>query len=147
MDPALRLTAILTFCLFAAIAGWIVGRWTLRLISPNVKILCLVAYALWCMSWFPTIVGMLSETPGQPDTPEATTIRVVCAANALLYYVGGSTWLAARSRARHLWMIALAWLPCFFLNSFGPISLLAANAVLNAIQTAQYRQDSKNASS
>jgi hypothetical protein len=55
----------------------------------------------------------------------------------LLYYVGGSMWLAARSSDRPFGLVALAMLPCCFLNSFGPISILIAKYLLNAVPKAQ----------
>jgi hypothetical protein len=73
---------------------------------------------------------MLGETPGTPDTPRQTAIRAVCFANVMLYYVGGGTWLAVQCRGSRASLIALAWVLCCFLNSFGPATLLGAKTLL-----------------
>lgn len=144
MAVAWRLMAFLVFCLLAASAGGVVGLWTSRptdtRLNSSFRVLCWVAYVLWCISWLPTVVGMLSETPGIPETPERTAIRAVCAANALLYYVGGGTWLAVRCRGSRGSLIALAWIFFCFLNTFGPATLVVAKTVLGMGFRQQHRQ-------
>ncbi len=144
MAVAWRLLAIFVFCLLAASAGGIVGLWTSRptdaRLNPTLRVACWVIYILWCISWLPTVVGMLSETPGKPDSSAQTAVRAVCAANALLYYVGGGTWLAVHCRGSRGGWIALAWISFCFLNSFGPAVLLVAKTVLDTEFREQQRQ-------
>jgi hypothetical protein len=130
---SLRMVIVVVF-LLAASAGWAVGLWTSRPIetkmNPFLRILCWVIYLLWCLSWLPTIVGMLAETPGQPDTPERNVIRLVCAANAMLFYVGGGIWLVVQCRGHRGKLIALAWIIFCFGNNLGPATLLLVKTLL-----------------
>ncbi len=134
MAVALRFSAIALFCLLAAGAGWAAGRCSSRPMAPRLQVLVWILFSLWCVAWLPTIVGVLSESPGRPDTPERLAIRLVCAANALLYYVGGGMWLATQSRGRGIGFVVAIWIPCCFLNSFGPITLLLAKLALDRSQ-------------
>jgi hypothetical protein len=140
MPLALRVTAFLAFFLLGGIAGWLVGRRLSRPIGPRARALCWTLYGLWCASWLPSLVGALSEST-EPDTPTWSAVRAVCAANALLYYVGGGAFLAALSRGHSIWVVVLAWVPCFFLNSFGPITLLPAGLLLHRFQEPRLRAD------
>jgi hypothetical protein len=74
---------------------------------------------------------MLSHTPGQRDTPERTAIRLLCAANVMLYYVGGATWLAMQSRGASRSRVAAAWIVYGFLSTLGPVTLLLAKVILD----------------
>jgi hypothetical protein len=47
-----------------------------------------VVFRLWCLSWLPTVVGMMTET-FRPPTPQEHAVRLICALNAMIYYVGG----------------------------------------------------------
>jgi hypothetical protein len=134
MPVVWRFSALAVFCLLAAGAGWAAGRRTSRPMGLRLQILVWIVFSLWCVAWLPTLVGALSESPGRPDTPERLAIRIVCAANALLYYVGGGTWLVTQSWGRGIGFIAAVWIPCCFLNAFGPITLLIAKLALDRSQ-------------
>lgn len=95
--------------------------------GPFLRTLLWILFLLWCVLWLPTIVGILQES-GHPDTPEQLTIRLLCAANALLYYVGGGTWLALQARSRGIGRVALLFLLFCFVNTLGPITLLMGKA-------------------
>jgi hypothetical protein len=129
------LAGLIGFCSVAVGAGWAVGRWLYPRpgAGPGIRprLLWNLLYALWCLSWLPSVVGMLSHTPGQRDTPEQAAIRLLCAANLMLYYVGGATWLAMQSRGASRSRVAAAWIVCGLLNAFGPVTLLLAKAILD----------------
>jgi len=133
---AWRLAGLVPLCSVAASAGWAAGCWVFPTPSARLGVgpraLWIVLYALWCLSWLPTVVGMLSEAPGQRDTPGQTAIRVLCAANAILYYVGGGTWLVVRSCGASGALVVPAWAACCLSNSFGPVTLLLAKVILDA---------------
>ncbi len=87
-------------------------------------------YVLWCLSWFPTLVGLLSERPGAKPTPQETVIRLLCLANALTYYIGGIIWLARRSSGRRRPTVWLAWVVFVLWNVWGPVVLALSGVLL-----------------
>jgi len=101
--------------------------------GPGLETIVWIVFSLWCLAWLPTIVGALSESW---HTPEQSAIRIVCFANALLYYVGGGTWLVTQSWGRGIGFVAAVWIPCCLLNSFGPITLLLAKFALDRAEKA-----------
>jgi biotin transporter BioY len=91
-------------------------------------------FIVWCLSWLPTVIGLLSERPGVKPTPQEHTIRLICAANAAAFYLGGIIWLGQRCSRRMGRKVWLAWLVFVFLNSWGPVALAIAGAVLGQRQ-------------
>ncbi len=96
---------------------------------PMWRILGYLLFILWCLSWFPTLVGLLSEPATKPD-PIVLPIRLICLANAAAYYVGGIVWLALRSQGRTAGKVAMAWALFVFLNCWGPVTLAICGAAL-----------------
>jgi hypothetical protein len=97
-------------------------------------------FVLWCLSWLPTVVGLLSERPGQPPTPQETAIRLTYLANALVFYLGGPLWLARRCAARAGARPGLAWLLLLLFNAWGPVALVIASRALGHPASARRRR-------
>ena len=87
-------------------------------------------YVVWCLSWLPTIVGLLSEHPGEKPALHEVVIRLVCLANVAAFYLGGTLWLAKQCSVRNNTNILLAWVVFVFFNSWGPVALALSRFVL-----------------
>jgi biotin transporter BioY len=94
------------------------------------RILGYTLFVLWCLSWLPTIVGLLSERPGEKPTSRENAVRLICAANAMAFYIGGIIWLATRCSGRSGTRICLAWVVFVYSSSLGPVALAISRAVL-----------------
>jgi hypothetical protein len=60
------------------------------------------------------------------------SVRLICAANFGLFYIGGGTWLLCKSANRPERLIALAFTLCCCLNMFGPLVLVIAGGILDS---------------
>lgn len=89
-----------------------------------------ILFVLWCLSWLPTLVGMLSEGPGRPSTPRDNAIRLICAGNAAAFYFGGGLWLGRRCGGHSGTKVVFAWLVFVCLNMWGPVVLAICGSVL-----------------
>ena len=87
-------------------------------------------YVVWCLSWLPTVVGLLSEHPGEKPAPQEVVIRHICLANAAAFYLGGILWLAKQCSGRNNTNILLAWVVFVFFNGWGPVALALSGFVL-----------------
>ncbi|SRR5258708_1835208 len=97
------------------------------------RILSRIAVTLWCQSWLPTVVGLLSERPSSDPVPSDGIIKAICIANAAAFYLGGGFWLLRR--AAHLpqsrsGSILLAWLIFLLIDAWGPVSLVICASVM-----------------
>ena len=119
--------------LIACASGYLVHVWIAKPCGRIQMIVRWLLYLTWCLSWFPSMGGILVESPGKPDSPEMTVVRVLSFSNVFLFYVGGTTWLLLQfSRTRNVWLIPLS-LFCFcFLSMIGPFVLMLAGGVLES---------------
>jgi hypothetical protein len=99
-----------------------------------VRLLSKVLFVLWCLSWLPTIVILLTENPSVPEDPGLTALKLICLLNVLAYYVGGLVWLRPKSGPGIVasWF-ALAFV-LFMLSSFGPVSLAGLKSMLRPVR-------------
>src|SRR5258708_39096697 len=109
------------------------------------RILWRTAVTLWCLSWIPTVVGLLSERPGRNPVPYDGIIKAICIANAAAFYLGGGFWLLRR--AAHLppsrsGSIILAWLIFLFFSPWGPVSLVICASIMGSPSALKEMRDS-----
>ena len=87
-------------------------------------------YVVRCLSWLPTVAGLLSEHPGKTPALHEVVIRPICLSNAAAFYLGGTIWLAQRCSGRNNTNILLAWVVFVIFNSWGPVALALSGFVL-----------------
>ena len=97
-------------------------------------------FVIWCVTWLPTVVGILGHGPPDAEivhAPQERAIsagdifRLVCLTNGLSFYVGGTVWLAGKSIRQPISKIVAIWSLFLFLNPIGPAVLAICNAMID----------------